>query len=165
VNASAEQTSLADASVDLVVCAQAFHWFDVDKCRVEFTRITKPGGWCALIWNERKLAASQFLVQYEDLVKRYSADYQAVRHERIGLRELERLFLNGYCFVPFANQQLLDLDGLIGRCASSSYAPAAGDPKHEPMVRELTEIFERNQVDGRVNFEYRTAVYFGKLGR
>ena len=47
VDASAEQTTLADASVDLIVSAQAFHWFDLAKCKIEFARILKPNGWCA----------------------------------------------------------------------------------------------------------------------
>jgi ubiquinone/menaquinone biosynthesis C-methylase UbiE len=164
IDGSAEQTTLADRSVDFVVSAQAFHWFDPEKSKAEFTRITTRRGWCVLIWNERKTSGSQFLEEYEDLLKRYSADYMAVRHERIGLGELERFYgPNGYSFQSFANQQMLDLDGLIGRCLSSSYAPAAGDPKHGPMVEELRQTFDRNQTDGRVNFDYTTTVYFGKL--
>ena len=42
VNASAEATTLPDDSIDLVVAAQAFHWFDIDKSKVEFKRFLRP---------------------------------------------------------------------------------------------------------------------------
>ena len=45
VNAAAESTTLADASVDMITVGQAFHWFEPTKTRREFARILKPGGW------------------------------------------------------------------------------------------------------------------------
>ncbi|MGL4879532.1 MAG: class I SAM-dependent methyltransferase, partial [Waterburya sp.] len=41
---SAEDTKLPDASVDLVTCFQAFHWFNPEPTLKEFTRILKPQG-------------------------------------------------------------------------------------------------------------------------
>src|SRR5262245_32958797 len=49
----AEQTGLPDASADCVLAAQAFHWFDAAEALAEFHRILRPGGWVALVWNER----------------------------------------------------------------------------------------------------------------
>ena len=40
----AEEVSLADASVDLAVAAQAMHWFDLDPFYAEVARVLKPGG-------------------------------------------------------------------------------------------------------------------------
>jgi len=49
---------------------------------------------------------------------------------------------------------------------SSSYAPQAGHPSHEPMMKELRAIFDRHAgADGRVMFEYDTIVYSGSLHR
>ncbi|HEY3771177.1 MAG TPA: class I SAM-dependent methyltransferase, partial [Candidatus Angelobacter sp.] len=39
---TAEETTLAAASVDFVVAAQAAHWFHPQKARAEFARILKP---------------------------------------------------------------------------------------------------------------------------
>ena len=50
---SAESSGMPGASVDLITAAQAFHWFDLDKTKREWSRILRPGGWVALIWNER----------------------------------------------------------------------------------------------------------------
>lgn len=48
---TAEATGLPDASVDLVTVAQAWHWFDADAACAEITRILRPGGELALVWN------------------------------------------------------------------------------------------------------------------
>lgn len=47
--ASAEQSGLKANSVDLLVVAQAAHWFDLDKFYVEAKRVLKPNGIIALI--------------------------------------------------------------------------------------------------------------------
>jgi len=50
---TAEASGLPDACVHAVVAGQAFHWFDVERARAEFARVLRPGGWVALIWNDR----------------------------------------------------------------------------------------------------------------
>jgi ubiquinone/menaquinone biosynthesis C-methylase UbiE len=48
--ATAENSGLADASVDLVTVAQALHWFDVEAFCAEARRVARPGAVIA-IWN------------------------------------------------------------------------------------------------------------------
>ena len=43
----AEVCSLPDACADLVIVAQAMHWFDVPRFQAEARRVLKPGGVCA----------------------------------------------------------------------------------------------------------------------
>jgi len=50
---TAEATGLDRASVDLVLCAQAFHWFRPPEAVAEFARILRPGGRLAIVWNRR----------------------------------------------------------------------------------------------------------------
>lgn len=50
---SAEAIPLPDASVDAVVCAQAFHWFAHAAALQEIRRVLSPGGVLGLIWNGR----------------------------------------------------------------------------------------------------------------
>ncbi|MEI7443726.1 MAG: class I SAM-dependent methyltransferase [Burkholderiales bacterium] len=53
LDGSAEALPLADASVDALVCAQAFHWFDSPAVLREFHRVLRPGGRLGLVWNVR----------------------------------------------------------------------------------------------------------------
>ena len=55
VAGTSDATTLPDRSVDYVVAAQAFHWFEPIATRGEFARILQPGGWCVLMWNTRRL--------------------------------------------------------------------------------------------------------------
>jgi SAM-dependent methyltransferase len=162
VAGTAEATTLDAASVDLVVSAQAFHWFEPVATRAEVIRILRPGGWVALLWNTRRVESSPFLRAYEDLLARYGTDYQRIRHDRI-----DRGVLAGFLGTEMArhavpNPQSLDLETLRGRLLSASYTPPAGHPDREPMVRALEALFERHQRDGHVRFDYETRIYLGR---
>lgn len=161
VAGSAEATTLPDQCVDFVIAAQAFHWFDALAVRKECDRLLKPGGWVVLIWNERQLDATPFLRAYENLLLKFSTDYATVRHENIDTGKLAQFFVGPYVTHTFANAQHFDFDGLKGRLLSSSYAPAKGHPRHEPMLDGLRRIFDKHQQDGSVTFSYDTKVHAG----
>jgi|SRR5579872_421194 SAM-dependent methyltransferase len=163
VSGSAEATSLSDASVDFVTAAQAAHWFDRQRARREFARILKPGGWLVLLWNEREIDTTPFLRDYEKLLLAFGTDYEDVRHERTTDAVNEFFDPVPYQERVFVMRQEFDYQGLEGRLLSSSYAPGPGHPKHEPMLQELRRTFDEHAESGRVGFDYKTRVYFGKL--
>ncbi|AFM15965.1 methylase involved in ubiquinone/menaquinone biosynthesis [Mycolicibacterium chubuense NBB4] len=50
---TAEEIPLPDDSVDAVLVAQAWHWFDPDRAVKEVARVLRPGGRLGLVWNNR----------------------------------------------------------------------------------------------------------------
>jgi len=48
----AEAIPLDDASVDVVLVGQAWHWFDLAVAVPEIARVLRPGGVLAVIWND-----------------------------------------------------------------------------------------------------------------
>lgn len=163
VAGSAEATSLADASVDFITAAQAFHWFDRDQARAEFARILKPGGWAILLWNERRTDSTPFLRDYEELLLAYGTDYQDVRHENVYENIAAFFAPNEFRLQSLENQQVFDYEGLKGRLLSSSYVPAEGQPRCAEMLEALQLVFEVHQRDGHVVVEYDTRVYYGHI--
>lgn len=160
---TAESTTLPDGSVGLIVAGQAFHWFDRERAKVEFQRILKPGGHVALIWNDRQLDSTPFLVAYESLLRSLGTDYEQVNHRNIDGEKLRQFFGHEPQMQSFPYVQPFDFAGLKGRLLSSSYAPAEGEPGCDAMLAKLREIFDAHQEGGQVAFRYDTVVYFERL--
>jgi len=51
--AGAEELPVASAAYDVVVAAQCYHWFDTERALPEISRVLRPGGHLAVVWNER----------------------------------------------------------------------------------------------------------------
>lgn len=164
IDGSAEATTLQDKSADLIVAAQAFHWFDLGGARKEFIRLLRPGGWALLMWNDRKLGGTPFLEAYEKLLLTYGTDYTKIRHNNVGEKELAPFFgPAGFQSAELPTQQHLDFTGLRLRLLSSSYIPQEGDARFQPMLGELRDMFDRYSTSGQVTIEYRTELFFGRL--
>jgi SAM-dependent methyltransferase len=163
VSGTAEATTLAAASIDLLVVGQAFHWFDVAAARREALRIIRPGGWGALLWNERPAQAGPFLADYEALLRRYAPDYEKIAASRADEASMRAFFGGTMQSASFPNQQVFDFAGLQGRLMSSSYVPEAGHPNHAPLIAALNEVFRRYAQGGKLVFPYQTLVYYARL--
>jgi SAM-dependent methyltransferase len=163
INASAEASTLASASVDLWVAGQAFHWFDVAAARREALRVARPGAWGALLWNERPEAPGAFLSEYDALLRRYAPEYERIVASRAQENTMRDFFGGAMQQASFPNEQVFDFAGLRGRLMSSSYAPEPGQPAHTPLLQQLRQLFERHQRAGRITFPYQTLVYYAQL--
>ena len=162
VEGTAEATGLSDASADLAIAAQAFHWFRKDAARAEMLRVVLPPHWVALIWNER-LTDTPFLRDYEAALGEHAIDYATVDHRNVDEAAIARFFGGPVQKLEFPNAQRFDREGFLGRALSSSYVPQRGHPKHEGMMNALDRIFAAHEKDGVVDFRYVTSVHIGKL--
>jgi SAM-dependent methyltransferase len=164
IDGSANHTRLPAGAIDIIIAAQAFHWFDQAKTRTEWKRILKEDGIAVLMWNDRRTDSTPFLRDYEDLLQRFGTDYNEINHKNVQDAKVFQAFFGGDFFeATFDNIQQFDFDGLMGRLNSSSYVPARDHPNYAPMAARAREIFEAHAVNGKVAFEYDTRVYYGPL--
>jgi SAM-dependent methyltransferase len=163
IDGTSSVTTLPDRSIDVVIAAQAFHWFDPECTRGEFKRILRPEGNVALIWNERQLDTTPFLREYEKLLLKYARDYTEVRHEKVNSAMLSSFFQAPFETVVFPNHQDFDLAGITGRMLSSSYMPDENDPASIPAIKELAELFAKHAENGRIRVSYDTNIFYCKL--
>lgn len=164
VNGAAEATTLADKAIGLVVCAQAFHWFNNPETKAEFKRILRPGGLIALIWNNRCIEADDFAIAYELLLKQQTGDYEHVNHQNLTETDFANFFHNGkYKLIKFPNFQVFNLEQLTGRAFSSSYLPAQDTEEGRALSVLLKGLFDQYQTNGTIMFRYDTEIYLGRV--
>ena len=167
--ASAEQTDLADQSVDHIVCAQAFHWFSAELAKQEFTRIKRPDGYTALIWNQRAIEVSDFMRDYEQLFIKYDqidklVSYSNVGHKRVSPESLAD-FYGGAApqLYTYGNSQQLDYIGLLGRIQSSSFSLKKEDVLWPQFVDDVKKLFQKHEHNDKVEMLYRTELYLNAI--
>lgn len=158
----AEATGLVDASVDMITCAQSYHWFDNAATLAEFHRISKRGAWAALVWNSRLHGGNAFHEGYEALLLTLP-EYTKVRHRGSSQSAIEERLLSGVEHYRLVMRQHLDLEGLLARSFSSSYVPPRETDVGDTLASELEKLFEQTSESGRVTINYHCEVYLGKL--
>jgi len=165
IDGSAESTTLDSNIIDIITVGQAFHWFNLEKAKLEFLRILKPKGWVILIWNRRRKHTNEFLKEYEKFLLKYGTDYKAIEKRKL---DFDKFFLGNkpdkkYNREKFDNYQIFDYNSLKGRLLSTSYIPLDENPKYNDMLLELKQLFEKHQKDGYIRFEYDTELFYGQL--
>ena len=164
VPGTAEATTLESGSVDLITCAQSFHWFDQEKTRPEFNRILRAGAPVAIIWNERLDDASELEREYEAILQRLAPEYPKVVHRHVTLNQIQAFFgPRPVQLFTFPHFQFLDREAFLGRVLSSSFIPNVGQPGHTEVMSAVADLFDRLQTSGRVRMEYETRLYWGRF--
>ncbi len=160
---TAENTGLSDHSMDVIVAAQAFHWFNNDQALKEMRRILHPTGLVVLLWNER-LADTPFGTDYDELIIRHGIDYVQVQHRQIDTESIRHFFApNPFVLKTFPNYQDLNFEGLKGRLLSSSYMPTPQDKGYNSMISDLQELYTQYKINDLVRIDYETKMYIGSL--
>jgi SAM-dependent methyltransferase len=161
---TAEATGLPDASADLITVGQAMHWFDLRPTRAEFVRLLSPGGWCAVIYNHRRMGGDALHEGYERILLDFGIDYLKVQRQHMTEEKLAEFFApDEMKCATLPNHQDLTLEGLEGRIVSSSFMPQPGHACFNEMHAAIERLFEENQRDGVVTIQYDCVVTYGQL--
>src|SRR5690606_15404859 len=153
---TAESTGLPDRSVDLVISAQAFHWFDLDKTKMEFQRIGRENLLVAVVWNLRN-TDSVFERAYEALIRTYGIDYLNVSQRRMETEDVLSFFApDSPEYRIFEHVDWLTLTQMRGRIRSYSFMPDERAPVYREMLKDMERLFDEHQQDGKVRLSYRT---------
>lgn len=163
VSATAEQTTLADHSVDLITVAQAFHWFDRAAFRTECRRILKSDGNVLLIWNDRDtdspIIRDNFAVN-KQFCPRFCGSSNGISFDKASFADF---FAKTPEVTLFDNSLIYDRDAFVMRNLSSSYAPVQGDAHYDRYVQAIHDVFDRHSKDGTVVYPYITRCYLGTV--
>lgn len=158
---TAEAIPLPSESLDAVVVAQAFHWFDGPRALAEIHRVLKPVGRLGLVWNIRDESV--------DWVGRLSRIINA--HEgatpRFKSLEWKRAFESTSLFTPlekrtFPHLQKGGIEMVVDRATSVSFIAALPTPARKKMAEQVRALLATHpQTQGRTEFEipYNTEVY------
>ena len=165
VNGTAENTTLADNSIDIITVAQAFHWFDKQKFKAECQRILKPLGKVVLVWNSRDSASD--LVMQNDLINRkYCPDFKGFSGNRRGKsseEDFSDFFSGKYIEKIFDNPLKFTEQSFIGRNLSASYALKEFDTHYNSYVHELKKLFDKYSKNGTLIMPNLTRCYIGMV--
>jgi len=139
---SAEELPLADASVDGVFAAQAFHWFANDQAVAEFARVLRPGGVLALIWNEGDDARSDprpeaYRAQLEEL---HAPSLAAVRAGPPFKDLIERGPFGAVAEDAFPHDHVLDRRGMLDNVLSMSWIASMPAAEQEAVLARLGKL-------------------------
>jgi SAM-dependent methyltransferase len=139
VDGTAEELPLPDASADVVVVAQAFHWFDHERALPEIDRVLRPGGRLGLYWNMRDLE-NRVQAGVEELLRsaRPGVDAQRAGDWR---KALEQSPLFGPAEErTFPYEQLFTADDLADRVASTSFVAAMPEPERRRLLAQVRTL-------------------------
>jgi SAM-dependent methyltransferase len=162
VEGSAESMPFAAGSIALITAAQAFHWFDVDRSRVEFQRVLGPRGQAALVWNDRVLD-DPLHAALDEVFERFGGARRGalVAHEDrsnvprfFGSRRAEEF--------SWPHEHRLDEAGLQALVFSRSYMPRRTAPEGQDVSSGVHDIFHRFAAGGSVVVRYRTVAFLGR---
>jgi ubiquinone/menaquinone biosynthesis C-methylase UbiE len=137
---TAEALPLTDASVDVILAAAAFHWFDGRRALTEFHRVLRPGGGLGLIWNRRP-REDELHAAINEIIDPYRGDTPShiAGAWRVALDETDLFVSDGELATAF--EQVFDLERFVDRIGSISFIAALDE-------RERTDVLGRIRAVG-----------------
>lgn len=135
---TAEEIPFGDGSFDVVVVAQAFHWFDAPVALREIARVLRPGGGLVLLWNERDEAAPFNAAVSEAIAWERLRPYD-VQHDFTADLDASGLFTTARSR-QFAWAERLTHEQELARLATISYVNAMPTDARDGLLGRLREL-------------------------
>jgi len=143
VNGTAETTTIPSNSVDVITCAQAIGWFDLDAFRNECCRVGKREIIVVSLYNESP------------------GDNHVPASHRLTSKQATDIFFNNPIVREFPNPIFYTRERWIQHNASISDNPQSSDDSYDIHTAKMNEIFDRDSVDGLLRIDLITKVYSG----
>jgi len=161
LDGTAEAIPLKSSSLDVVVVAQAFHWFDGTRALAEIGRVLKPGGRLGLVWNVRDESVD-WVSQLTKLV-----DPHEGRTPRYRTSPWRRAFDRSNGFTPLEAKHFHHVHRgppqmVVDRVASISFIAALPETERNGIlaqVRHLLSTHPETRGHTEVDFHYRTDTF------
>lgn len=160
IEGTAEATNLRSDSIDLIAIGQALHWFDPKKAKAEFRRVVKKRGHITIVYNRRK-EEGEVEMAYKTIVDRFARNRAKVPDADDAYAA--KFLCVGFKKFTIPNSQTLDLQGMLGRLASSSYMPASTSPEWAKLKEDVRRLIDEFGSDGIAKLHYDTVVYLGRI--
>jgi SAM-dependent methyltransferase len=133
---SADAIPLADASVDAVFAAQAFHWFATDTAVAEIARVLRPGGVFADVFNEGEHSPDVPQAYRERLDELFAEPRTGAEDdERVAV--IERGPFTQMRVDTLRHEQVQDRDSALRFLRSISYIAKLPDDEREATMAEF----------------------------
>lgn len=147
VDATAEATTLPDASVELVAGGRALHWFDRERATAEFRRILVPDGWVAVVALDRQRDADEPALKaqvtaFENLLANSGTDYNQVRGGYRTYEKMEQWFSGELHQMQIHGTRQLDWDTFRGHTLSLSTTPRPDNPGFAAFELAMRRYFD-----------------------
>jgi ubiquinone/menaquinone biosynthesis C-methylase UbiE len=136
----AEELPLPDASVDLVVAAQAAHWFEEPHAGDEILRVLRPGGHVAFVWKYPTPETPYTYLVDEIATRLTGRSLLAGAIYGIGtVSQLLRPGLEAYSRVTFEQPIAYTVERYVGHVSSRERVLQLLGPQMDALLRELSE--------------------------
>ncbi len=155
VRGSAEETTLPDASVDLITVGQALHWFDPSRAVPEFRRILKQDGWVAVL---------RYSIVEEEVAKAIEELHRDYPPPTAPINAPVEAFLDAGTMKSFSYTmpRREDLERFVGAQLSSSGAPVERDERFHDFRDRAHSIFDRFAKDDLLILTQKTELFIGR---
>ena len=165
IAADACHLPLQSGTFDVVIAAQAFHWFATKDALKEIKRVLKPRGYLFLIFQER-VENSEWIKEFHNILYSYPYDVRA----RFELGTWKQAFTNQNYFSAIQHEnfpytQYIAREDLIHRALGMSFLTALPDCKRESAISRiqlLCNTHDELKEKDTVEFFYKTHVYWAR---